>query len=136
MATTVDVSGLQAGVRSYARDRAAALGERFVEVARGFAPRRTGEGADSIEAGDVSESSSGFSLRITVGAIWMRYQNEGTGIYGPDGAPITPTSGNVLVFDWPAAGGLVFARSVRGTEPTHWWERALEQWPSIVRDAA
>jgi hypothetical protein len=38
----------------------------------------------------------------------------------------------VLVFDWPAAGGIVFARQVRGTEPTHFWERTLDAWPAII----
>ena len=67
-------------------------------------------------------------------APYASFQNYGTGIYGPEGTPIVPRRpGGVLVFDWPAAGGIVFARSVRGTEPTHYWERTLDEWPEILK---
>lgn len=135
MTVSVNTAGVERLVRTYARDKAEALADRFVEVARGFAPRRTGTGADSIEAAAVAERGGGFTVEVTVGETYMKYQNEGTGIYGPDGSPIEAGPGGVLVFDWPAAGGLVFARHVRGTEATHWWDRAVLAWPQIVGDA-
>ena len=44
------------------------------------------------------------------------YQEMGTGIYGPKGSPITPKRAKMLVFT-TKAGNLVFARSVRGSQP-------------------
>jgi hypothetical protein len=133
---TVDVSALTQSVRDHGRDVAKRLAASFVETAQGFAPRQSGAGADSIEAQEVEEGGSGYTVSVTVGEEYMRYQNEGTGIYGPLGTPIVPTHGRFLRFDSKVGGGIVFARSVRGTEPTHWWERTMMAWPSIVRDAA
>lgn len=129
----VDTSGLQRLLRERGRDIATRLGAEFVNTAQGFAPRRTGAGADSIEVQSVDENGDAFVIRIVVGEVYMRYQNEGTGIYGPEGTPIVPTNGKVLVFD--GIGGTVFTPSVRGTEPTHWWDRTVDAWPSIVRNA-
>lgn len=134
---TVDVEALREQVREYAEARAHALGDQFIEVLRGNMPRRTGDMAESAEVDSVRETSSGFAVSIIVRSPYARFQNDGTGIYGPDGNPIYPRKrGGVLVFDWPAAGGVVFARHVRGTEPTHFWERTLDQWPRIIAEAA
>jgi hypothetical protein len=131
---TVDVGGLPERVRQYALDRALTLGQAFVNAAQNNAPRRTGAGADSIAVDSVEETSAGIAVRVVVGEVYMTYQNEGTGIYGPLGVPIRPVAAKVLVFD-SAVLGLVFATSVRGTEPTHWFDRTIDQWPAIVGDA-
>lgn len=136
MAERVDVSGLQDRVRQFARERTERMAKRFVEVAQGYAPRASGTGADSIEVESVDESSFGVTARIVVGEQYMAYQNFGTGVYGPRGVPITPQNGTFLVFPAKIGGGLVFARSVRGTEPTHFWERAVDQWGRIVAESA
>lgn len=130
----VNTAGLERALRDRGRELAERIGKSFVNTAQGLAPRKTGAGADSIEVVSVDEAATGFTARIEVGEIYMRYQNEGTGIYGPDGTPIVPVSAKVLVFDSPILG-LTFAPSVRGTEPTHWWDRTLDAWPRIVSDA-
>lgn len=130
----VNTDGLRRLVQSRGRDIADAIGASFVAKAQGLAPRRTGAGADSIVVDGVDEYGEGFRIRIVVGEVYMRYQNEGTGIYGPEGTPIVPRSAKVLVFDSPVLG-LTFAPSVRGTEPTHWWDRTVDAWPEIVREA-
>lgn len=129
---TTSIDGLLQQVRVYAEAKARELADAFVEQARVFAPYRTGDLSKSIEAGEPIPTGNGWQVVITVGEEHGRYQEEGTGIYGPQGVPITPRPGGVLVFDWPAAGGMVFARSVRGTEPTHWWTRSLQAWPQVV----
>lgn len=129
----VDVSQLEAAVRDYSEEKARQLGEQFVEVLRDHMPRRSGALAASAEVESVEVTARGASARIVVGAEYAVWVNEGTGIYGPDGVPIEPRRpGGVLVFDWPAAGGIVFTRRVSGSEPTHYWERTLEAWPAIV----
>jgi len=128
---SVDVSGMQDQVREFARERAERAAERFVEVAKSLAPRRTGAGADSIAVESVMESSSGFTARIVVGEVYMAYQNFGTGIYGPKGTRIVAVNGDFLYFD-SAIMGLIRKYSVAGTEPTHFWERTVDQWSSIL----
>lgn len=131
MAARVDVERIKRLVLDSALRRAEALGEAFVQQARAYAPRRTGAGADSIEVATIDATPNGVRIRIAVGEQYMKWQNEGTGIYGPSGQPITPhKQGGVLVFD--GVGGIVFARQVRGTEPTHFWERTIDAWPQIV----
>ena len=127
----VDVSGLVARVQDEGLQRCGELADEFVNAARSFAPRRTGAGVDSIEVTSIGASGQGFTATVEVGEEYMVFQNQGTGVYGPSGQPITPKHGNVLVFD--GIGGIVFARSVRGSEPTHFWERTIDNWPRIVR---
>jgi hypothetical protein len=67
------------------------------------------------------------------------YVHEGTGIYGPKGAPIKPKRGRYLVFEArnarttaPGRGNRVFAREVRGQRPNRFLLRALQAespWP-------
>lgn len=72
---------------------------------------------------------------------YARFQHEGTGIYGPRRAFIYPKRGNFLVFETkgvhgplrrgkkrPAKGrrNLVFARRVRGVQPSPFLVRGLE----------
>lgn len=67
------------------------------------------------------------------------YVHEGTGIYGPRGAPIRPKRGRYLVFEARNArttprgrGNLVFARQVRGQRPQPFLLDALKEvspWP-------
>lgn len=113
--------------------------ELFVDEVETNAPKRTRALVDSIETSQpvVHPDRVTMTVRVTAtsdeGAPYPTFQNEGTGIYGPDGVPIRPKKpGGVLVFDWPAAGGIVFARSVRGTEPTRFWDKAVGEWPNIV----
>lgn len=133
---SVDTSRIEALVLASAEERAVELAEEFIETVRSTMPRRTGDLADSVEIDRVDVTRERVTVRIIVSAPYARYVNDGTGIYGPEGEPIRPLRPNgVLAFDWPAAGGLVFARHVRGSEPTHFWERALDRWPGIVRAA-
>lgn len=134
---SVDVESLKHQVREYALARAGRLGDAFIEQLRQNMPRRTGNLAESASVTSIEPKTDGVTVKITVSSPYGRFQNDGTGIYGPDGVPITPRrAGGVLVFDWPAAGGVVFARRVRGTEPTHFWERTLDQWPQIIEATA
>jgi len=54
------------------------------------------------------------------------YVHEGTGIYGPRGAPITPKRGKFLVFRVRGSGVTVFARQVRGVRPRPFLKDALQ----------
>ncbi len=132
MTITIDTSRVELLVREHAMLRMQGLADTFVERAQQNASRRTGEMADSISHDLPEDRGERITCTATCTAEYAQYQEEGTGIYGPEGVPITPRSSPVLVFDWPAAGGIVFARSVQGSEPTHFWSRTIEDWPLIV----
>lgn len=53
------------------------------------------------------------------------YQEHGTGIYGPKGAPITPKRGKFLRFK-TKSGQVVFARSVKGTRAKKFMAAGME----------
>lgn len=129
---SVNTDQLEAGVRRLGLELGYRLGAAFVDRAQSNASRRTGALADSIQAESPVASATSVRVRAFVGVDYGRYQDEGTGIYGPEGVPITPRNARVLRFDWPAAGGIVFARSVRGSEPTRFWQRTIIEWPLVV----
>lgn len=132
----VDATRLVEALKERTRLQAQEAADLFADRVRQGAPRATGELVDSVEVGGVDDSGSSFRCSITVTAEHARYRDEGTGIYGPDGTRIYPTSSRVLVFDWAAAGGIVFATSVAGSPGTHYWENAVNDWPNIAREVA
>lgn len=63
---------------------------------------------------------------------YARYHHDGTGIYGPSGQPIRPTSSKVLVFTPKGSRTKVFAHQVRGSPPNPYLKEALREivpWP-------
>jgi Bacteriophage HK97-gp10, putative tail-component len=63
--------------------------------------------------------------KVHTAVVYARFQNDGTGIYGPAGRPITPRKSRVLVFD--VSGRTVFARSVRGVKGRRYIEKSINQ---------
>lgn len=57
---------------------------------------------------------------------YAMYVHEGTGIYGPKGARITPKNGKYLVFVPKGQKNKVFARSVSGVRPRPFLAHALK----------
>lgn len=118
-------------------------GKRVESRAKVLAPVDKGRGRASIttELGTVRGS---LCVRIGTNVAYMRYQHNGTGIYGPRGTPIVPRNGKWLVWNTrstraprkTAAGrtvrhrslaptGKAFAKSVRGVRPRPFLTRAL-----------
>lgn len=113
---------LEANLRNRCARNLPAVTERMVEDTRQACSRRTGQLADSIGADPWQEEATRFTSTIRATAPYARFQNDGTGIFGPTGSRIYPRKpGGVLAFDWPAAGGVVFARSVQGSPGTHFF---------------
>lgn len=62
------------------------------------------------------------------------YLTYGTGIYGPRATPIVPVSAKALRFEPKGGNGFVFAKSVKGTPPNSFFNRAMMEaspWPKI-----
>jgi hypothetical protein len=73
------------------------------------------------EVGQVNGAPTG---RVGVNARYALAVHDGSGIYGPRGAPIRPRSGRFLVFTG-AGGRKVFAREVKGTRGRPFLRNAL-----------
>lgn len=132
----IDSSGLRGAVTALADDLIQRLGDEFVARAQARCSRRTGALADSITVLGVTSSEGQSSCTVTVTEDYGRYQDEGTGEFGPEGGRIYPVSAKVLAFDWPAAGGVVFAASVAGAPGTHFFSDTVDEWPDIVGSVA
>lgn len=130
--TVVDSAHLEGAVRRMAVALVDRLGDEFVATARAGVSRRTGETYEKIGHDPALETATGATVHVYSHAESSRYQDEGTGIFGPDGARIVSRSGGPLRFDWPAAGGIVFAMSIAGMPGTHFWQDALDRWPDMV----
>lgn len=111
------------------------LAEKFVRAVREGVSRRTGRTADSVQITSTRVRSDGATVTVRVNEESGRYQDEGTGIYGPEGRRIEARPGGVLAFDWPAAGGMVFVHSVAGSPGNRFWTNALNAWPDVVRSS-
>lgn len=129
----VDTSGLEAALRDLAIQASQRLGDEFVSRAQGRCSRRSGNLANSIVADGPADNGSVISNHVIVGEDYGQYQDEGTGVFGPEGHRIEGSP--LLAFDWPAAGGLVIVHSIAGAPGTHFWSETVNEWPDIVAAA-
>lgn len=92
-------------------------------VAKEAAPHQYGHLRGSIH----TEGATDRVLEAKVGTQlkYAPYQEFGTGIYGPNAAPITPKKGKVLA--WKSGGRWHFAKSVRGTKGKFYFKKAKDQ---------
>lgn len=117
-------AALEQNLRARVARNLPAVSDQMVEETRQACSRRTGALADSIMADPWQEQGDRYVTTISAGRglpnpAVAAYQDRGTGIYGPNASRIYPRKpGGVLAFDWPAAGGVVFARSVAGSPGT------------------
>lgn len=129
---------MEAQLRQQCRDGLPLITQSMVDSTRAACSRRTGALAESVQADDWIDEGDRFTTTISAGRGLenpdvARFQDEGTGLFGPEGTRILPTTAKVLMFDWPAAGGVVFAKSVAGSPGTHFFE---EPMPARYREAA
>lgn len=98
------------------------------ELASILAPvGQTGRLASNIDY-SVTPVPHGCVGTATAAMRYAEWVHEGTGVYGPIGIPITPTSGQIMVFRWWQfdGGSKVWKlRSVRGQRPQPFLSQAL-----------
>lgn len=91
------------------------------------APRRTGNLKRSIQAVPVTGGGGTFlgrTIQNPLVAKYGKWVEDGTGIYGPKGEPIRPTSKPFLV--WKNKGQWYRKRSVKGMRPRPYMKPALK----------
>lgn len=123
------------------REHALRLVERAVDAAvvdtQAHASRRTGATVDGISRTQPQLQDPYVTCQIVSAEPSSRWQDEGTGIYGPAGMRIFPTHAKALRFDWPAAGGVVFARSVAGSPGKHFFHEPMPaRWAASLAASA
>lgn len=114
-------------------------GQRVLNRARTLIRVDTGRARASLTM-VLMKDANGLFVRVGSPYEYVRYLNDGTGIYGPRGTPIRPVSARFL--RWPAVnnsgsgprryvGGAtaqyIFARQVRGIKGDRFLERALHE---------
>lgn len=63
-------------------------------------------------------------ISVKSSVAYMKFLNDGTGIYGPKGRKIRPTGKKVLVFEYN--GKTVYAKSVKGMKPLKIVEKSIK----------
>lgn len=126
-------------LRERVADRAVELARRAADLTvqrtQEKTSRRTGELADGISHDEPALSESRVSCTIVSAAPYSQFQNEGTGTFGPTGQRIFPRTAKALRFDWSAAGGIVFAKSVAGSPGTHFWDDMASRWRDALAES-
>lgn len=105
-----------------------ALTRKAIQVqneARRLCPVDTGTLRRSITYSITGSSAESMQARVGSNIDYALAVEVGTGIYGPKGRPIVPTTKQFLVFTTKT--GTVFARSVRGRKATPYLKPALEK---------
>jgi len=116
--------GRGGAVYSYIQD----LGNDIQRRAKMKAPVDKGPLRSSIRSKvQVNRGQHRVSALVGSNLFYAIYQELGTGIYGPAGRPIVPTSAPFLVFRPKGASYLVRARSVRGSPARHYLREALRE---------
>lgn len=109
-------------VRAHAVELARRGGQLTVTDTQAHMSRRTGAMAAGVSASEPVLEDTRVIQQITAAEPYTHFADIGTGIYGPTGARVFPKTAKALRFDSPAAGGIVFARSVAGSPGEHFWE--------------
>lgn len=101
--------------------------------AKGHAPVRYGQLRASIHTEGPTGSGANIQAKVGTDVKHAPYQEFGTGIYGPNRAPITPKSKPFLVFK-TRDGRWIRTRSVKGTKGRFYFKQAINQTMPQWRD--
>lgn len=100
-------------------------GQLVVSQAKRESPVDKGQLRQSIKAHPPSKVMGSWQSKVGSGLEYAKYQEHGTGIYGPSGRPITARSGKMLA--WRGKDGkMIFARSVRGVKKREFMKKGIE----------
>jgi HK97 gp10 family phage protein len=107
---------------------------RTRDRAKRKAPVDFGGLRQSIRSDQLRQTTTSISYRVSTNVFYARYQEEGTGIYGPKGRPILPRRAKVLRFIPKSKRStaipfspFVFAKSVKGSKARHYMRDALRE---------
>ena len=131
---SVGIADLTKALDDFAVGVVEAMGDEFVARAKMRAPRASGELWNNISRGYGALNGSSATVAVDAEVEHASWIDEGTGIYGPTGSRIYPTSAKALVFYWPAVGKTVAFASVAGVQPTNFWSDVVNEFDAWVGD--
>lgn len=124
-------------IGTHAVDLCRRAGLVTVTETQAAASRRTGALAAGISSSEPALVDARVTQTIVSAEPYSEFQDVGTGIYGPRGARIFPRTAKALRFDWPAAGGIVFAKSVAGSPGRHFFHTPMPtRWHDALAQSA
>lgn len=97
----------------------------LVELIRAPLNQVSGQLYNSIFVDAWSENGSTYSSTARALAPYALYVDSGTGLFGPNGGRIYPTTAKALTFFWTARGAVYSFRSVRGQPPQNFFSQPL-----------
>lgn len=115
-----EVSGILKG----ALGKTAALVER---KAKNYAPINYGALRGSIHTEGPYVTSLNVEAKVGTNLEYAQYQEYGTGVHGPNHAPIRPKRARVLAWGKGSGKPLYFARRVQGTKPKYFMKKSREE---------
>ncbi len=107
------------------------LAQNTQAVVKQTAPHNTGALADSINY-KIEDQYKQVTATIGTPNPYSKFQEEGTGVYGPTGSPVVPRTARVLA--WQSGGITIFARSVRGVQGKHYFQAGLQAAKERIRE--
>lgn len=100
-------------------------GQLVVSEAKRQSPAADGSLRRSIIAKSPQKQAGNWIAKVGSGLEYAKYQEFGTGVYGPKGVPITPK--RVKMLAWKSKSGqMIFARSVRGSKKREFMKKGID----------
>lgn len=116
---------LEANLRERTRQRLDQVQVLLPELVKAPLNQITGQLAAGIVCDAWQDNGTRYDTTIRSLAPYSQFVDEGTGIYGPTGNRIYPTSAKALVFFWYRMGDWFAFRSVRGSPAQHFFHEAM-----------
>lgn len=101
------------------------VSQNMKETVTNNTPQETG-----VAKSNWTITKSGNTHTIQNTTHYLKWVNDGTGLYGPRHKRITPTHANVLHFYWK--GREWFLKSVRGQKPQKFVEKSIDETKSKI----
>jgi len=125
MAVTVRDAGIRDLTVTAVADFVKIVAKKVEKRARFVAPNFTGKLQRSITALKPKVTGLHVRAKVTTDSGYGLFPEEGTGIFGPKGAPIRPKKAPFLVFQPRGLGHIIRVKSVRGQPGQHYMRDSL-----------
>lgn len=125
-------------LRQKVQDHALLLVQRAADqtvlATQAAAPRRDGTLAEGITHDQPVLSDTFVTCTITSAAPYSRWQDEGTGIFGPSGMRIFPKTAKALRFE--IGGEVLYRKSVAGSPATRFFSEPMAaRWAQALAES-
>ncbi len=118
---------LQGSLKDIKRNLINVSGKKLQQFLKKNSPKDSTKLSNSWKISNTTESST----RVSSDLDYALYTNDGTGVFGARGQPITPRTPNgVMVFQ--KGGKTIFTRRVQGQKGQKYVEKSIEELENIL----